>query len=104
MLTEKECDALPRYGMGDLMRGRFPDKPFVADVHTFDIDETMAAMVRNCHPMVRGIVMVDRGGRRMREAVEAAALVRDIRILWRDRIADARGRPRDAPIDPAEAR
>jgi hypothetical protein len=66
-----------------------PDGPWIADIHSFDIDNTIAACIRNCAPGCVAIVLVDRGGPDMRKAAEQAAAERGMAIIWEDRLADA---------------
>lgn len=78
---------LPRWRWGDLLG--FPIGPFIADIHSFDITETMVGCVRNAAPNCVAIVFVDRAGSKTRRAVESAAGARGLQILWEDRVADA---------------
>lgn len=63
-----------------------PHAPFIADIHSFDIVNTIRALVRNVPEDVIGIVLVDRGGPQMRAAAEEEAKARGITILWEDRV------------------
>jgi orotidine-5'-phosphate decarboxylase len=66
-----------------------PTVPFIFDIHTFDVPNTIRNLVRGVHKDVVAIVLVDRGGPEMREAAEQAARERGVVILWEDRVADA---------------
>jgi hypothetical protein len=66
-----------------------PDGPWIGDVHSFDIPNTIRMCILNAGPGCVGIVLVDRGGPEMREAVEQAARERGVVILWEDRVAAA---------------
>ena len=66
-----------------------PTGPFIANVHTFDVDNTIACCIRNCAPNCVAIVLVDRGGPSMRAAAEQAASKRGMAIIWEDRVVDA---------------
>ena len=60
----------------------FPTGPFVADARTFDIPETIAAMIRNAAPNCVAVTLRPYGGDRMTQAAESAARRRGVRILW----------------------
>lgn len=62
--------------------GQRPDGPFVADYRSFDIPETVAAMIRNAPPNCVAVTLRPRGGQRMTAAAERAARRKGIRILW----------------------
>ena len=64
-----------------------PTGPFIADLHSFDVPETIANCIRSAAPNCVGIVLVDRGGRKMREAAELAAKERGMAVIWEDRVA-----------------
>jgi orotidine-5'-phosphate decarboxylase len=57
-------------------------KPWVADVRSFDIPETVGACIRNAAAGCVAISLSRLGGREMVEAAEAAAKERGIRVLW----------------------
>lgn len=57
-------------------------RPWVADIRTFDIPETIAACIRNAAPGMIAITLSRLGGRAMVAAAEQAAKDRGIRILW----------------------
>lgn len=56
--------------------------PWVADVRTFDIPETISALIRNAAPGLVAVTLGTGGGIPMMIAAERAARKRDIRILW----------------------
>lgn len=58
------------------------NRPWVADVRSFDIPETVAACIRNCAPGCVAISLSRLGGQAMIDAAEAAAAERGICILW----------------------
>lgn len=65
------------------LRGQpFPDGPFVADVRTFDIPETIAACIRNAATNCVAVTLRPYGGARMIASAERTARKRGIRILW----------------------
>lgn len=80
---------LPRWRGPSLDVAPMPSGPFIADVHSFDIAETIAGCIRNAAPNCVAIVLVDRGGPKMRTAAERAAQARGMTILWEDRVRDA---------------
>lgn len=57
-------------------------RPWVADLRTFDIPETIAACIRNAAPGCVAISLSRLGGWTMVNAAEAAARERGIRVLW----------------------
>lgn len=63
---------------------RNPDdgQPWVLDVRTFDVPETIEGMIHNAAPGLVAVSLRDGGGRRMREAAIRAADKRGIRIIW----------------------
>lgn len=82
-------DDLPRW-RGPLDPNPFPaSEPWIADVHSFDLPNTIAMCVRNVPAGCVAVVLVDRGGPAMRAAAEQAALERGVKILWEDRVAAA---------------
>ena len=66
-----------------------PTGPWVGDVHSFDVPNTIRMCILNAGPGCVAIVLVDRGGPGMRAAAEQAAIERGIEIIWEDRVADA---------------
>ena len=56
--------------------------PWVADVRTYDVPETIAACIRNTSSGCVAISLSRLGGHAMVTAAEAAAKERGIRILW----------------------
>lgn len=56
--------------------------PWLADIRTFDIPETISACIRNAAPGLVAITLSRRGGRQMIDAAEAAAAERGIRVIW----------------------
>ena len=60
----------------------FPGAPYIADVHSFDVPETMVACIRNAAPGLVAITASRFGGAKMIAAMEAAAADRGISILW----------------------
>jgi hypothetical protein len=87
-------DDVPRWH-GPLDPNPMPTSgPWIADVHSFDIPNTIATCVRSVGVGCVAVVLVDRGGPAMRAAAEQAANERGVKILWEDRVADAE---RDSP-------
>lgn len=64
--------------------GKLPSdgRPWVADVRTFDIPETIEACIRNVAPGCVAMSLSRLGGPTMIEVAERAAKARGIRILW----------------------
>jgi orotidine-5'-phosphate decarboxylase len=56
--------------------------PWVADVRTFDIPETVAAMIRNAAPGLVAVTLGTGGGIQMMVVAERAARRRNVRVLW----------------------
>lgn len=63
--------------------------PWVADVRTFDIPETIVGMIRNAAPGLVAVTLGTGGGIKMMVAAERAARRRGVRILWLDRSMQA---------------
>ena len=72
-------------------RPKPPAGPWIADVHSFDIPNTIRMCILNAGPGCVAVVLVDRGGPKMREAAEQAARERGVVILWEDHVAAAEG-------------
>lgn len=62
-----------------------PGTPYVADVHSFDVPETIARCIKNAQAGLVAVLLVDKGGRAMREAAEGAAAARGACVIWEDR-------------------
>jgi hypothetical protein len=56
--------------------------PWVGDCRSFDIPNTIAAMINNAAPGLIAVTLSPRGGAAMIKAAEHAARKRGIRILW----------------------
>lgn len=56
--------------------------PWVLDVRTFDVPETIEGMINNAAPGLAAVSLRDGGGKRMREAAIKAADKRGVRIFW----------------------
>jgi hypothetical protein len=56
--------------------------PWVLDVRTFDISETIIKMIRSCPPGLVAVSLRAGGSRHMIPAAERAARKRGARILW----------------------
>ena len=82
--------SVPRW-RGPLDPAPMPAGPFIADVHSFDIPQTIRMCILNAAPNCIGVVLVDRGGPAMRAAAEQAAAERGIEIIWEDRVAEDEG-------------
>lgn len=63
---------------------RNPDDglPWVLDVRTFDVPETIEGMITHAALGLVAVSLRDGGGRRMREAATRAADKRGARIIW----------------------
>lgn len=59
-----------------------PTGPYIADILTFDIPETIAACIRNAKPGLVAVRLSRRGGARMVEAATVAARDRGVAIEW----------------------
>lgn len=57
-------------------------KPWVLDVRTFDIAETIVKMIQNASAGLVAVSLRNGGGRQMLYAAERAARKRNVRILW----------------------
>ena len=79
---------LPRYRP---LRQEFPTGPYVADCRTFDVPNTIAAMVRGAPQNCVAITLRPLGGEFMIAAAEREARHRNIRLLWVPRRAALRG-------------
>jgi len=74
---------LPRYNIVDSIAGKpFPKGPFVLSYRSYDIPETMVAMIRSLPSNCVAVGMNMNGGFTMIERVERAARKRNLRILW----------------------
>jgi hypothetical protein len=82
---------IPRW-RGQLDDNPMPQGPFIADVHSFDIAETIRRCIIHAAPNCVAVVLVDKGGPKMRAAAEQAAIERGIEIIWEDRVAEAEER------------
>ena len=80
MASDQTTRWVRRIKLGDIIPT--DGKPWVADVRTYDIPETIAACIRNAAPGCVAISLSRLGGRKMVEEAEAAAKERGIRILW----------------------
>lgn len=56
--------------------------PWVADVRTFDIPETIAGMIRNAAPGLVAVTLGTGGGIEMMVAADRAARRRNVRVIW----------------------
>jgi orotidine-5'-phosphate decarboxylase len=56
--------------------------PWVADCRTYDIPETIVALIRSLSVYCVAITLSPRGGRKMIQMAEQAARKKNIRILW----------------------
>lgn len=56
--------------------------PYVLDVRTFDIPETIAKMITNAPPGLVAVSLRNGGGRQMLHVAERAARKRNARIIW----------------------
>lgn len=56
--------------------------PYVADCRSYDINETICAMIRNAAPGLVAVTLSPKGGPRYVKMVERAARKRGIRVLW----------------------
>jgi hypothetical protein len=57
-------------------RGEMPTGPFIGDCRSYDIPETIAAMIRNAAPNCVAVTLRALGGERMTAAAERAARIR----------------------------
>lgn len=74
---------LPRYNIVDALYGRpFPEGPFVVSYRSYDIPNTMVAMIKSLPKNCVACGMNLHGGRDMIEKVERAARKRNMRIIW----------------------
>lgn len=62
--------------------GPLPNRPWVADIRTCDVPETIARAILNLPAECVAITLRPYGGRKMKSAAEAAALERGVRIIW----------------------
>lgn len=56
--------------------------PYLADCRSFDIPETIAAMITQASPGLVAVTLSRRGGPKMMDAAENAASSRGAKILW----------------------
>ena len=56
--------------------------PYVIDCRSWDITNTVVAMIRNAPPGLAAVTLSPRGGIRYVEQVERAARRRGARVLW----------------------
>ena len=83
--TPGDWTTVPRWRGPVVDTPQTPDGPWIADVHSFDVPETIKRCIMSVGPGCVAIVLVDRGGRKMREVAEQAARKRGIVVLWEDR-------------------
>lgn len=60
----------------------WPDEPFVYDLRSFDIPETISKMIMRCPKNLIAISLSPKGGPKMVKSAEHAARKKGIRILW----------------------
>ena len=64
-------------------RGKpMPTGPFVGDCRSFDVPNTIVAMIRNAAPNCVAITLRPYGGAEMIASAERAARQRGMRVLW----------------------
>lgn len=71
-----------RWHWGSEYRYPTDGSPYVIDCRTFDISETVCAMIRNAAPGLVAVTLSPRGGPAWIKLIERCARKRNVRILW----------------------
>lgn len=75
--------AIRRVKLIDILNGyRYDGSPYVADVRSFDIPNTIKGMIENAAPGLVAVTLSPKGGKSMVKWAEHAARKRGIRIIW----------------------